>query len=96
MPHDPQLVEATRAWFLKAEEDLVVADVGVRSTRLLANAATFHAQQAAEKAMKGFLTWHRVEFRKTHLLDELGKQCCAIDSTLETLLRTAVPLTEYA
>jgi len=34
-------------------------------------AASFHAQQAVEKALKALLTRHRVEFRKTHDLGEL-------------------------
>lgn len=56
----------------------------------------FHAQQAAEKAMKAFLTWHDVPFRKTHNLEELGRQCVALDFTLAALVDQAVPLTEYA
>jgi HEPN domain-containing protein len=33
--------------------------------------ASFHAQQAVEKALKALLTRHRVEFRSTHDLGEL-------------------------
>ena len=51
MPHDQELVQATRAWLLRADEDLQVVDVSLGSKRVLANAATFHAQQAAEKAL---------------------------------------------
>jgi HEPN domain-containing protein len=58
--------------------------------------ATFHCQQAVEKAMKAFLTWHDRIFRKTHDLVELGAQCVAIEATLESVLRPAAPLTEYA
>jgi HEPN domain-containing protein len=32
----------------------------------LFGAAVFHCQQAAEKALKGFLAWHDTPFRKTH------------------------------
>jgi HEPN domain-containing protein len=56
----------------------------------------FHAQQAAEKAMKAFLAYHDVPFRKTHHLDELGQQCLAIDPTLNVIAHAAAPLTEYA
>jgi HEPN domain-containing protein len=55
-----------------------------------------HAQQAAEKAMKAFLAWHDVPFRKTHNLEELGQQCVALDATLSTVADLAAPLTEYA
>ena len=55
-----------------------------------------NAQQAAEKSLKAFLSWHRVPFRKTHNLIELGEACCRIDPSLDALLRRAAPLTEYA
>lgn len=56
----------------------------------------FHAQQATKKLPKAFLSWHRVPFRKTHNLIELGEACCQINPSLEPLLRGAAPLTEYA
>ncbi len=56
----------------------------------------FHCQQAAEEALKGFLTWHSSPFRKTHNLEETGEQCLKIDPTLKDLIDRAVPLTEYA
>ena len=56
----------------------------------------FHSQQAAEKAMKAFLAWHDMPFRKTHNLEEIGAQCVAIDSTLRPVADQAAPLTEYA
>ena len=56
----------------------------------------FHAQQAVEKAIKGFLCWHDRPFRKTHNLVEIGEAAAAVDSTLESVLRRAAPLTEYA
>ncbi len=68
-------LEDTRAWLRYAAEDLQVAE------RVLANAppfvrhALFHSQQAAEKALKAFLTWHDHPFRKTHDLKVLGKLC---------------------
>jgi hypothetical protein len=49
-----------------------------------------------EKALKGFLAWHDVPFRKTHYLMEIGEACIAIDATLKELVGRAVPLTEYA
>ncbi len=46
--------------------------------------------------MKAFLAWHDHPFRKTHNLIELGEACAAIDSGLESVLRRAAGLTEYA
>jgi HEPN domain-containing protein len=65
------------------------------SPPLLGDAA-FHCQQATEKALKAFLTWHDRPFRKTHDLVELGAECVAIDPALEPYLRGTAPLTEYA
>jgi HEPN domain-containing protein len=62
----------------------------------LLDEAVFHCQQAAEKAFKGFLTWHGCTFRKTHNLEEIGEQCLAIDPSLHEFVDQAVPLSEYA
>ena len=56
----------------------------------------FHSQQAVEKSLKAFLSWHVLPFRKTHNLVELGEACSHIDQSLESLFRRAAPLTEYA
>ena len=45
---------------------------------------------------QAFLSWHSIPFRKTHNILELGEACCKIDQSLESLLRRAAPLTEYA
>ena len=58
--------------------------------------AVFHCQQAAEKALKGFLTWHGCTFRRTHNLEEVGEQCLTIDQSLREFVDQAVPLSEYA
>jgi HEPN domain-containing protein len=57
--------------------------------------ALFHCQQCAEKALKAFLTWHDVPFRKVHELEELGVQCRQIDSTLAPFVEGVEPLTKY-
>jgi len=56
----------------------------------------FHCQQAAEKALKGFLTWNGRVFRKTHNLEETGEQCVSVDPALRETVDRAVPLSEYA
>lgn len=56
----------------------------------------FHSQQAAEKAIKAYLTIHQVGFRKTHDLTDLGSQCVEIDASLEPVLRAVEGLTDYA
>jgi HEPN domain-containing protein len=81
---------------VKASEDLRAAAFELTAQPPLSSDIVFHAQQAAEKVMKGFLTWHDRPFRKTHNLVEVGEACAAVDATLEALLRRAAPLTEYA
>jgi HEPN domain-containing protein len=97
MQPEPARLQDVRAWLSKAELDLKAA---VHETTAPAESlwgdVMFHAQQAAEKAMKAFLAWHDVPFRKTHNLEELGRQCVALDATLEPVADEAAPLTEYA
>jgi HEPN domain-containing protein len=86
--------EETRAWLDRARRDL-------RAARLLtagdANAeALFHCQQAVEKALKAFLTFHERTFRKTHDLGDLTPECLAIDDSLQSAVSQAEGLTQYA
>jgi len=96
MPHDRVLVAETKAWFAKAANDLRAAEHEFTAVPPLLSDIVFHCQQAAEKAMKGFLTWHDIPFRKTHSLEQIGEQCLGIDPTLKPLVDRAVPLTDYA
>jgi HEPN domain-containing protein len=70
----------TKAWMARAASDLGAG--GHALTAVPPFAAVFHAQEAAEKAFKGFLVWHDVLFGKPHDLATLG--------------RRAARLTEYA
>ncbi len=96
MPHDPARVADTKGWLARAADDLQAADQLLSGSSALPGVAVFHCQQAAEKAMKAFLAWHDVPFRKTHDLEEIGEACLAIDPALEEVVDRAVPLTEYA
>ena len=86
----------TRAWLVRARNDLRGAEIDLAASPPLLGDAAFHCQQAVEKALKAFLTWHDRPFRKTHDLVELGSECVAIDPTLEPHLRHTAALTEYA
>jgi HEPN domain-containing protein len=91
-PEELRLDEAKR-WLEQAGKDLNAA-------RILAPAepsrSAFHSQQAAEKAAKGFLAFHNAPFRKTHDLEELGKQCVALNPSLTGVFAKAESLTDYA
>ncbi|MGA2723187.1 MAG: HEPN domain-containing protein [Bryobacteraceae bacterium] len=66
MAFDPELVAETREWFAKAFNDLRAAEALTATTPPLFDEAVFHCQQAAEKALKGFLACNGCAFRKTH------------------------------
>ncbi len=96
MPHDPVRLADTRAWLAKADRDLKTAAHELSAASPFTGSAVFHAQQVAEKAMKGFLTFHDLPYRKTHDLAEIGGQCAAIEASLESVLIRAAVLTQYA
>ncbi|HEY0791268.1 MAG TPA: HEPN domain-containing protein [Chthoniobacterales bacterium] len=58
-------------WLLYAESDLRYAVLGRGEPDILQNQVAFHAQQAAEKALKAVLVHATVEFPRTHDLHNL-------------------------
>jgi HEPN domain-containing protein len=96
MPLDPVRVEDTRAWLEKARQDLGAGRADLAVSPPYPGDAMFHAQQAAEKVLKGFLAWHEIIFRKTHDLRELFGVCSRIDPSLRELAERAESLTPYA
>lgn len=96
MSHDPVRLADAKAWLAKADRDLRAAAHELTAVPPFTADAVFHAQQAAEKSLKGFLAWHDVPFRKTHDLAEIGHQCAGLDPSLESLLMRAAGLTQYA
>jgi len=95
MAPDPERVKQVRAWIENAKEDLRAVEVDLKADPPLVGAAGFHVQQAAEKAMKGFLAWHDRPFGKTHDLVVLANACLAVDRSLESFVPEVSPLTEY-
>ena len=72
MTAPPKLISLVRQWVEKAEEDLRTAE----HTLTLGDdcpygTVCFHAQQCAEKYLKGLLALHAVPFPKIHDLLEL-------------------------
>jgi HEPN domain-containing protein len=57
--------------------------------------ACFHAQQAAEKYLKGFLAFYDRPFPFTHNLGDLTELCADIDALFRTLTPIASELTPY-
>lgn len=96
MPPDAARVADARGWLRKAADDLRGAEIDLAAKPPLPGDAAFHCQQATEKALKAFLTWHDLPFRKTHDLAEVGQRCVVVDETLEAICREAERLTTFA
>ena len=92
---DPKQDEV-RSWLAKAEQDLAAAAWLLESPNTLFSAAGFHCQQAAEKALKAYLTLQEYPFEKTHSLSVLVGVCLKYNADFERLRNAAVTLTPYA
>jgi HEPN domain-containing protein len=95
MPPDERADEVA-AWLARAGQDLRAARVDLAADPPLAADAAFHCQQAVEKSLKAFLVHHDHPFTKTHDIGVLAQACLPHEPSLESLLRRAAPLTEYA
>ncbi|MEO6124440.1 MAG: HEPN domain-containing protein [Ilumatobacteraceae bacterium] len=70
-PADPSAATAL-SWIAKATDDLTIAELILDSDVGVEWAACFHAQQAAEKAVKAVLVCLGTDFPKSHRLDRLA------------------------
>ena len=82
-------------WLKKAESDLETAKILLDTKTDDYFTSAFHSQQAAEKFLKGYLVRHQIEFRKTHVLDELLTLTDSIDPSLRDEVGSCVWLTPF-
>lgn len=59
-------------------------------------ALVFHSQQAAEKALKGYLAHKKIRFEKTYDIGKLVDLIEGVDQKLADDLRPSAILTKYA
>jgi HEPN domain-containing protein len=85
-----------RQWLIKAEQDLKVACLLFDTEEEVLSAVVYHCQQAAEKALKAYLTDQGLQFPKTHDLTVLLMLCLPLDKGFEVLQEVAEVLTSYA
>lgn len=81
-------------WWKYAEEDIAMAEIALREQGP-PNQICFHAQQAAEKCIKGFLVFSNRTFEKSHLLPYLLELCIAVDPTFGELKENVIFLTQF-
>ena len=84
-----------RGWLRKAESDIADASRTLGSDGPF-DTACFHAQQAAEKLLKGFLALRGHLIPRTHDLEELQRMCLAVEPELGIAAFDLSELTSYA
>jgi len=95
MPPEEVKKKLIGQWLHKAGQDIAAAEVLLRTEPPFLYPACFHAQQAAEKYLKAFLTQHQVEFPKTHDVKELLVLVAKVDEALSSRLQDTTALTRY-
>jgi HEPN domain-containing protein len=93
--HDP-VSELARQWLIRAEHDLRVARYLLTMPDPPPESVGFHAQQCAEKALKGFLTFRQTPFERRHDLNYLIDLCAPLDPDFEQFRAKVDELTPYA
>ena len=86
--------DLVRGWLRKAQSDEKAMEASFQTDAL--DAACFHAQQAAEKYLKAYLTHATVAFPYTHNLTKLIDLCLGQDPAARSLRSCAKLLTPYA
>jgi HEPN domain-containing protein len=88
--------ELVQSWLLKASDDLGLARLLVQHDRSYPAAAVYHCQQAAEKALKGFLIFWDQNAPRTHNLVLLIHKVAEVEPCFLTWEEAAARLTPYA
>jgi HEPN domain-containing protein len=83
-------------WLNKANKDLKSAEheLSLPTAETVTETVCFHCQQAVEKYLKAFLIFHKVEIKKTHIVEQLLLQCAKIDKDFENI--EVVELSRFA
>lgn len=81
-PSDSRQLEEAQRWFAAAINDLLVVELVLDRVPPLSDAAAFHCQQAAEKAVKALLIarWRRPP--RTHDLETLSELLSEVEPTI--------------
>ncbi len=88
--------DETQAWLRRARDDLRMAEVILASNDPISHGAAFHAQQAAEKALKALLVAHGRKPPRTHNLGHLLTLAEEVGVSLDHHLDAAASLTDHA
>ncbi len=85
-----------QGWLIKAQHDLDTARKLAQEPGPLLDTAIYHCQQAAEKAVKGFLACQDQTVVKTHDVRFLVNEALAFEPGFEVWFEAAERVTPYA
>ena len=88
--------QLVRSWLSKAQHDLASARVLAASAPPLLDTAIYHCQQAAEKAVKGYLVFCDQEFERTHDVELLIRTAALYAQEFVNWIDAGIELTPYA
>ncbi len=80
-------------WLSFASDDLKIIDDVIKEG--VYHLACFHAQQAVEKSLKGFIIFNKSNVEKTHSLIELLNEAVKINNTFERFRDYCLILDRY-
>jgi len=83
-------------WIEQAQHDIGIAETLVVHHSPYTDGICFHAQQAAEKALKALLVWFEIPFKKTHNLPYLAELLSDKISIPENMHEGLEQLEDYA
>ncbi|RLI88759.1 MAG: hypothetical protein DRO65_04720 [Candidatus Altiarchaeales archaeon] len=89
-------IDLVVGWIKKGERDLKVAMRELAQQEIFTDVVCFHAQQAAEKYLKGYLVWLDIEPKRTHDLEDLVLLAGTKDKKILGLKDTLAELTPFA
>ena len=97
MPNpDPDILRTVNRWIKLADDDLCIASDALKyGSRKPYHLIAYHAQQCAEKCLKGYLVCHGEDFPYTHNIRRL-LQLCEKHAKWPQDLKNAEELTPYA
>jgi HEPN domain-containing protein len=88
--------QLVKNWLIRAQHDLDSARLLAASEHSLLDTAIYHCQQAAEKAIKGYLVFCGQEFERTHDLEILFRYAIPFESDFTSWIDKGRRLTPYA
>jgi len=96
LPGQPDAAGSPSDWLRHARSDLALARLAAAREDVLPEQACFHAQQAAEKALKAVLRHAGIQFPLVHDIETLATLWRTAGHPLPVELTEAAALTPYA